>query len=80
MKKLFLLFCLFIFCCNGNAQITITQSDMPTANDTIRYCNADPTAAFTPTATGANYTWNFQNLTETSQGLYEYVNSISTPY
>ncbi|MGL5890455.1 MAG: T9SS type A sorting domain-containing protein, partial [Bacteroidia bacterium] len=64
----------------GNAQITITQSDMPTANDTIRYCNADPTATFTPTATGANYTWNFQNLTETSQGLYEYVNSISTPY
>jgi Secretion system C-terminal sorting domain len=80
MKKLFLLFSLYLICGTGNAQITITQVDMPTANDTIRYCNANPTTTFTPSATGANYAWNFQNLTETSQGLYEYVNSITTPY
>ncbi|MCU0435773.1 MAG: T9SS type A sorting domain-containing protein [Bacteroidia bacterium] len=63
-----------------HAQITITQSDMPSSNDTIRYCNAAANITFTPSATGANYTWNFANLTEISQDVYEYKNSFSTPY
>jgi len=81
MKKLLFTLILSGSMLFSNAQITITQNDMPSANDTIRYSNAATNSVtFVPSNTGANYNWNFSNLIPVSQGLYEYKNSINTPY
>lgn len=61
------------------AQITITSNEMPDAGDTLRFSNANPTSVDV-VPTGANFNWDFSNLVHTSQGLDEYVNSITTPY
>ncbi len=62
-------------------QITITQADMPSANDTIRYSNAALNSiTFNPNQTGSNYNWNFSSLTSNSQAIYQYKNSLNTSY
>ena len=63
------------------AQITITQADMPSINDTIRFTNAPVNSLnFVPTNTGANKTWDFSTLGYTSQEVNQYKSSFSTPY
>ena len=63
------------------AQITITQADMPSVNDTIRFTNAPVTNLnFFPTNTGANKTWDFSSLSYTAQEVNQYKSSFSTPY
>lgn len=61
------------------AQIQITQSHMPSINDTIRYSSAAGTS-FNFVQKGANYNWNYSNLGITGQGLYKYEAVTSTPY
>ncbi len=61
------------------AQIQITQSHMPSINDTIRYSSAIGTS-FNFVQKGANYNWNYSNLGITGQGLYKYEAVTSTPY
>ena len=61
------------------AQIQITQSHMPSINDTIRYSSATG-GTFNFKQTGANYNWNYSNLGITGQGLYNYQAVTSTPY
>ncbi len=61
------------------AQIQITQSHMPSINDTIRYSSAIGTS-FNFVQKGANYNWNYSNLGITGQGLYKYETVTSTPY
>jgi PKD repeat protein len=69
-----------------NAQITITQNDMPSApmfgqGDTVRYSTVSTTnSGIDVTQTGANYTWNFANLQPSGQGVNEYKNSATTLY
>ena len=59
------------------AQITITQADMPSNNDTIRYSNAATTNLnFVATNTGANYNWDFSRLNMTAQDIYAYKSSF----
>ena len=62
------------------AQITITSADMPNVNDNIRVSVKNELAEFDPTATGANYYWDFSNLVPDSQRLVQFVSPISTPY
>lgn len=57
--------------CTAQAQITITESDMPVRGDKLRYSNATATGASFATDGGANMTWNY-SLTATSQGVDEY--------
>jgi len=57
--------------CTAQAQITITESDMPVRGDKLRYSNATATGASFATDGGANKTWNY-SLTPTSQGVDEY--------
>lgn len=81
MKTHYLLLCCTLFAFGSNAQITITSADMPAAGDTIRYCNAAlNNVAFNPLLTGTNQVWDFSNLTPQSEDVYEYKNSLSTPY
>ena len=80
MKKSFLmsLMCLLISWANSQTPITINSSDMPVVNDTLRYSSANTIIGYA--STGANYTWNFANLTSTSQTLQNFKSSFSTPY
>lgn len=61
------------------AQIQITQTHMPSINDTIRYSTATGTT-FNFVQKGANFNWNYSNLGITGQGLYKYEAVTSTPY
>ncbi len=70
-----------LFLSKTQAQITITQSDMPSANDTIRYSNATLNSiTFTPSQTGSNYNWNFSSLASNSQDVLQYKSSFNTSY
>jgi len=55
----------------AGAQITITSSDMPVVDDTLRYSNTLATD-IDVTATGADMAWDFSTLTPLSQGLDHY--------
>jgi hypothetical protein len=62
------------------AQITITQADMPSANDTIRFSNANVTAGLPFLQSGPNQTWDFSSLVATNQDIEPYKSSLQTPY
>ena len=64
------------------SQITILSSDIGSVNDTARYSHAIQTPIFAIENTGANYTWDFSNLTASSQTLKEYksLNNLPTIY
>jgi hypothetical protein len=67
MKKIYLSFFLVCLTYTSFAQITITKSDMPASNDTVRYSTALSLSNFTNT--GANYTWDFSSLLTSGQGI-----------
>ena len=78
MKKISLLFILFLAYAL-QAQIQITQANMPSINDTIRYSVSSSTS-LNFVQTGANYTWDFSTMNRTSQDLYRFQALSSTPY
>ena len=79
MKKI-LLFSLLIIADLSFGQITLTNSNMPGANDTLRYSNAALSTVGNYTQTGTNFNWNFSTLIPTSQGVRAYKSAFSTPY
>lgn len=79
MKKLFTLILLVTIGTFTNAQITITNSDMPSGGDTNRFSLAAPTTAVDLTLTGPNYTWDFSGLQSTSQDIDTFLSVTSTP-
>ena len=74
MKKLYTLLLLFTVYIT-QAQISITQSDMPNSGDTIRYSTTTDVNDYV--VTGANYTWDYSNLTPNGQGKYEYKSALA---
>src|SRR5579885_2741043 len=63
-----------------NAQITITQSDMPVAGDTIRVSTCNSNVGLpNPTLTGANYTWDYTKLVAFTQTIDTFLSVSSTP-
>jgi len=64
-------------CIYTNAQITITNADMPNANDSIVLSTADLTGVSLPIATGAGITWDYSMLVPTIQ-RYDKYDSPST--
>ncbi len=81
MKKRILALYNLIFILQAVAQnpISITSASMPSSGDTIRYSNASPNG-IDYTSTGANYFWDFSNLTSISQDIYQYKAASQTPY
>ena len=69
---------LITFC--SSAQITITNTDMPSANDTIRFSETNDIQGSNPMLTGANYSWNFATLTPTTQRVDTFFFSIINSY
>lgn len=84
--KLRLLSALILLFGLSQAQITITSTNMPVAGDTARMSLASVAALATNTsltsytATGANFTWNFDSLKATGQVMRTFVPAIQTPY
>ena len=58
------------------AQIQITQANMPSLGDTIRYTNASA-GTFDFSQTGADYNWNYYLLKYIDQGVYSYKSLLS---
>jgi hypothetical protein len=60
----------------SKAQIQITQANMPSLNDTIRYTN-DIGGLSDYTVTGANHHWDFSSLGRASQDIYNFKSLLS---
>ena len=80
LRKSILLALIILTSFSSFSQISITSSNMPSAGDTIRYSIVQTAAGVDFKATGANKAWDFLNLKLSSQAIYDYKNSTSTPY
>ncbi len=67
-----------VFIFNVQAQITITNLNMPVVGDTIRYSIAALSSVGDYTSTGTNYIWQFDTLRVIGQGRRDFTNN--TPY
>lgn len=65
---------------SGRCQISITAANMPSAGDTIRYSVVQNSTGFDFKTTGTDKVWDFTTLKASSQDIYQYKNSTSTPY
>jgi len=63
-----------------NGQITITSSDMPNADDSVRLSFSG--GPIDPSLTGANYNWNFGSLVPNAQMVQVFVSPLNftVPY
>ena len=78
MKKILLLIAMGCCARQAGAQITITASDMPVVNDTLRYSAASPVGAtINPGDSGTNFTWDYSSLVPMSQGVDHYQSALS---
>ena len=80
MKKSLLLVLTFISLILLNAQVVITQNDMPSAGDTIRLSNSIDLGMINFQETGNNYTWDFSSLVPLYQSVDTFVNIDETPF
>lgn len=78
--KIFSIFFLITLSLNIQAQISISQSDMPSSGDTLRVSYALGTNNVDHTLTGANYTWDFSSLIPISQQVLQYNNVTTFPF
>ena len=62
------------------SQVTITESDMPSAGDTLRYSVAANAIGISPMDGGTNQNWDFSNLQSASQYVDDFVSVSSTPF
>jgi hypothetical protein len=82
-KALFFLLVSFVF--SAEAQIIITSSNMPNANDTLRVSTGDILTLLDPantpyTTTGPNVSWTFDSLKATGQTIRKFESVGSSPY
>ncbi len=78
MKKILLLiaFPISIF---GYSQITVTNTSLPSANDTVRVGISNDFATTNTTATGPNHVWDYSNLNVQTQRIDTFFNVSSAP-
>lgn len=78
MKQIFTI--IFIFSFAGLfAQITVTNSDMPSSGDTIRTSLTVAIEAYDFSRTGNNFVWDFSGLTPISQDVDTFMSVTETP-
>lgn len=78
MKVLWGALIIFVFSVSIQAQITITNANLPNIGDTIRYSIANINSVGDYTSTGANYVWHFDTLKVIGQDRRDFTNN--TPY
>lgn len=76
----FITFLALFITVNSYSQITITNTDMPVANDTVRWSTTFDQWGIDATETGANYVWDYSFLTETGQELDTFFAVTTTPF
>lgn len=80
IKKLpFVCILLMLSGLSSKAQITITNADMPSTGDIIRFSRAANGTTVNLLQTGANQTWDFSFLQPTGQSLDTFLSVTSTP-
>lgn len=82
MKKfnLVLLFNVCVTLIIAQSPITIGNSNMPGANDTLRYTNVQTGSVGNYTQTGTNFAWDFSKVVSTTENLREFKAASQTPY
>lgn len=83
MKRFFTLFILSGLSLGtlfAQSPITLSNTNMPGNNDTLRYSNAQISSLGNYTQTGTNFNWNFASLIPVSQGVRDFKSALSTPY
>jgi hypothetical protein len=71
---------LLMFSATAYAQITITDSDMPSSGDTVRRSLTTDFLGIDYTLTGPNYTWDFASLEPVTQTVDTFVTVSSVPF
>ncbi len=81
MKKpiLFLVATAMLFSFNAFGQITVTKSDMPKQDDTVRISVGVNTGIIDLSETGENYTWDYSDLIPFKQRIDTFVSVSQTP-
>lgn len=79
MKKLITFLTLSTITVCSFAQITITDADMPSVNDTFRLSVTANAQGLDPILTGPNFMWDFSTLVPDSQRVNEFFSVSSTP-
>src|SRR5690348_1523024 len=69
MKKSVLLI-FTIAACSANAQIILNNSDFPSAGDMYLMSDATPFQGMDQTQTGANFSWDYSQLSTTTVGQH----------
>ncbi len=80
IRKLLLTSAIAFAMCSSQAQITITQADMPVVNDNIVISVNTGLSGFKKDSTGANYLWDYSKLIPDSQRYVKFDPASSTPY
>ncbi len=70
---------LLVFSCNLNAQITITESDVPMIGDVQAAIEADVTPGISIGSPGANQTYDFSGLIGIDTTISEFISPTGTP-
>ena len=79
--RIFAISTVFFFVAVAQGQITITQSSMPSANDTIRYSSVQPAGvALNLQQKGPSQSWDYSKLVANGQDIYQYSSANNTPY
>lgn len=79
MRRLLLLFFICLCTFSANAQITIVRNDLPGVNDNVTITNCD-VSGINYTQTGANFNWNFSQLSSRGEEVMEYKSALQTDY
>ncbi len=79
-KYLAILASFFALSVSAQSPITLSNSNMPGNNDTLRYTNASPNSLGNYTQTGVNHTWDFSGLVSLGEGVRSFKSALLTPY
>lgn len=79
-KSLFLILVVLTGFFKAQTPITLGNTNMPGSGDTLRYTDIQLTDLGNYTQTGVNFTWDFSNVTSTTQGVRSFKSSLLTPY
>ena len=79
MRKITLFISFTLFVTSSNAQITIGNSDMPIAGDSVLLSITNTIGTIDETLTGANYTWDYSTLTYNSQQEQKFDSPLTFP-
>jgi hypothetical protein len=71
---------IFVSMVGAQTPIVLSNNNMPSANDTLRYTTVNLNSVSNYSATGTNYNWNFSSVNSTTSGIRSFKSAIQTPY